>query len=151
MKAVTEFPNYLLNKGLQTQAALAAEGKTPEEIQASLGETYKYEGDKLKYFVTSLEVASKNPENLKRVMVCRLNEGETAPAKATQVEDICYVPEAIILTKPAAPAKDAKGGRGGKGGKGGRDGGGQKSSPWGISPEEAAAKKAGKKNAPKPS
>ena len=149
MKAVTEFANVTLSKGLKAKAALAAEGKTPEEIQASLGESFKYEGDKLTYFIKALDIATENPENLKRVIVMRLGEGENAPPKATKVEDLCYIPESLILTiaKPAAK-EDGKGGRhgrgGGKGGGRGGPGGGKKESPWGLSPEEKAAKNAKK-------
>lgn len=133
MKAVTEFPNYVLNKALAAKAALAAEGKTPEEIQASLGESFKYEGDKLNYFIQAIEVASQNAEGLKRVLVMRLGEGENAPAKAVKVEDIVYVPEGIVLTAYKAPEKSKDGKRGGRGDK-------PKGSPWGLSPEEQAEK-----------
>lgn len=144
MKAVTEFPGFVLTKALTTKTALAAEGKTPEEISASLGETFKLEGDKLKYFVNAIDVAGQNPKDLRRVMVVSLNEGEAAPAKATQVEEMYYIPEALVLA--AAPkAADPKGGRPRRGGKGGGD---KKGSPWGLSPEEKAAKKGG---GPKPS
>lgn len=140
MKAVTEFSVFTLNKALQSQTAMLSEGKTPEEVQASLGESFKFEGEKLAYFVKSLEVASGNASNLKRVLVVKLNEGESAPAKAMQVEDICYVPEFLITAKPvqAQPA-NAKGGRPG-GNRGGKGGGAPKDSPWGLSPEEKAAK-----------
>jgi hypothetical protein len=141
MKSVTEFAIFTLNKGLAAKAALAAEGKSPEEIQTSLGETFKLEGDKLKYFVNALDVAGQNQQNLKRVFVISLSEGESAPAKATQVEEFHYVPEFLNTVKPVAAAADAKGGRG-KGGRGGGGGRGEKKggSPWGMSPEEKAAK-----------
>jgi hypothetical protein len=138
MKAVTEFASFTLTQGLKTQAALAAEGKTPEEIQAGLGTAYKFEGEKLTHFINALDVASKNADNLKRVVVMSLNEGENAPAKAVQVEAHYYVPESLVMAKPMAAAP-AKGGRGGPGGRGGKQGG-PKSSPWGMSPEEKAAK-----------
>lgn len=138
MKAVTEFAVFTLSKGLQTKAALVAEGKTPEDIQSSLGTTFKYEGEKLTYFMNALEVAGSNLENLKRVVVISLNEGENAPAKAVQVEAHHYVPE-MMIKAGAAPAAAP-----GKGGKGGRRGGGRgdspKGSPWGLSQEEIAAK-----------
>jgi hypothetical protein len=136
MKAVTEFPSFTLTKGLATKTALTAEGKTAEEIQASIGETFKLEGDKLKHFINAVDVAGQNGQNLKRVMVVSLNEGEAAPAKAVKVEEHYYIPEMLITSAPA-PKADTKGGKfGGRGGKGG----GQKSSPWGLSPEEKAAK-----------
>jgi hypothetical protein len=145
MKAVTEFSSILLNKAMATKATLTGEGKTPEEVQTSLGETYKLEGDKLKYFVAALDIAAQNPKDLKRVMVCSLAEGEAAPAKATKVEEMCYIPEYLNMAPPA-PKADAKGGRGG-GRRGGKGGDRPKGSPWGMTPEEKAAK--GKGPAPK--
>lgn len=136
MKAVTEFASFTLNAALKAKAALAAEGKSPEEIQTALGTTYKYEGEKLGYFLTALDVAAANAENLKRVLVVRLSEGEKAPAKATQTEDIAIYPEALVTVRADKPKDDGK--RGGKGGRGGKDS--MKSSPWGMSPEEKAAK-----------
>lgn len=149
MRAVTEFPTNLLTKGIAAKTALTAEGKTPEEIQASLGETFKFEGDKLKHFFNSLDVAAANMTDLRRVLVVGLSEGEKAPAKAVQVEEGFYVPEFIIkaMPKPAESA-DPKG-RGGRPGGGGRSGAGgrgsdkPKSSPWGLTPEEKAAKNKG--------
>lgn len=138
MKSVTEFWNNTLVKGLKAKEALVAESKTPEEIQTSLGETFKYEGDKLKHFVNALEVAAANPEKLSRVLVVSLTEGEKAPEKAVKVEEHHYIPDfqvearAIVLTK-----NDPKGG----GKKGGDTKGKVKTSPWGLTPEEKAAKK----------
>jgi hypothetical protein len=142
MRSVTEFNFIALDKGIKAKAALAAEGKSPEEIQASLGETFKMEGDKLKYFAAALDVAGQNPANLRRVLVVALNEGEAAPAKAVKVEEMHYIPEYLVTSSPVST--DSKGGRGGKGKR--RDG--PKSSPWGMSPEEKAAKK--QAGAPKP-
>lgn len=145
MKAVTEFPSFTLSKALKAKADLTAAGKTPEEVQASLGETFKMEGDKLKHFVNAVDVAGNNADNLKRVMVVSLAEGETAPQKAVQVEEHYYVPEFLVTSSPAPAASQGKGGRGGKGGgRGGRDGG-KKGSPWGLTPEEKAAKGGGAK------
>jgi hypothetical protein len=141
MKAVTEFPSFTLTKALAMKATLAGEGKTPDEIKENLGQNFKYEGEKLGYFMQSLEVATTHAQNLKRVMVVKLNEGEAAPAKATEVEGVCYYPEFLITAASLAPKADAnsKGGFKGKGGKGGKSSG-PKSSPWGLSPEEKAAK-----------
>jgi len=140
MKSVTEFASFVLTKGLTAKTALVAEGKTPEEIEQSLGESFKLESEKLKHFVAALDVAAQNAQNLRRVLVVGLNEGESAPAKAVKVEEHYYVPE-FILT--AAPIKtDAGGKKGGRGGKGGKKDG-PKSSPWGLSPEEKALKNKG--------
>lgn len=141
MKSVTEFANVSLKSGLQAKQAFAAEGKSPEEVHTSLGEKFKMEGDKLKHFVNAIEVAIAHPENLKRIIVMALGEGENAPAKAVKVEEHHYVPDFHVDPKRAAPAKDdGKGGRGGKfGGKGGK--GGPKESPWGLSEEQKKEKK----------
>ena len=148
MKSVTEFQNFKLLQGLKAKATLTADGKTAEEIQQNLGETFKYEGDKLKHFTNALDVAALHPENLSRVVVMSLAEGETAPAKATQVEEFHYVPEFINLVKPVAQNFSAKG----KGRQGGRPGGGgPKESPWGLSPEQKAAKKNAGSKSVKPS
>ncbi|MGE0632246.1 MAG: hypothetical protein AB7O96_07550 [Pseudobdellovibrionaceae bacterium] len=143
MKAVTEFPSFTLVQAGKTKASLVAEGKTPEEIQASLGTTYKLEGDKLKYFFNAIEVATSNPEKLRRVLVVTLAEGENTPAKAVKVDEMHYVPDFIVEARPAAPREA------GRGGKGGKRKDGPKSSPWGMSPEEKANKN--KKPASQPS
>lgn len=145
MKSVTEFAGYTLTAALSAQKALAAEGKSPEEVQAALGEKYKLEGDKLKYFINALDVASKETGVLKRVIVASLNEGEAAPAKSTQVEEMCYIADILNTAKPAPAEKsDGRGGGRGKGPRG-KGGDSKKGSPWGLSPEEKAAK--GKKPA----
>ena len=143
MKSVTEFPSHKLAQGLSAKTALAAEGKSPEEIQAGIGEKFKFEGDKLKHFVAALDVAEANPEKLARVLVVSLNEGETAPPKATKVEEHHYVPEFVKDPKPVMMTRtDPKGGA--KGGP--KKQSGPKESPWGLSPEQKLAKKnAGKK------
>ena len=147
MKNVTEFQSFVLTKGLTAKTALTGAGKTPEEVLAGLGESFKLEGEKLKYFAAAIDVAAQNTQNLRRVLVIALNEGEAAPAKAVQVEEHYYLPEILNLSAPVkAEATDRKGGRGGFGGKG-KGGGGPKSSPWGMSPEEKAAKN--KPQAPK--
>lgn len=140
MKSVTEFPSWTLSKGLQAKTALVTEGKSPEEIQTSLGETFKYEGDKLKHFVNALDVAGQNTDKLRRVLVVSYTEGEPVPPKATKVDEHHYVPEFLVEAKPASSG-DSKGGKGRGKGKGG-----PKGSPWGLSPEEKALKN--KKPAP---
>jgi hypothetical protein len=155
MKSVTEFLNHKLNEGIQAKTALASEGKSAEEISAALGEKFKLEGDKLKYFVNAVEIAGAATEKLFRVKVVRLNEGQNPPPRGTVIEDVCYIAEPqtnladLKKPEPKAETKDARGGRsggGGRGGKpggpGGKGGGKPKASPWGISPEEKEAKAA---------
>ena len=152
MKSVTEFWSSALTKGLQSKTELAAQGKSAEEISAALGEAFKFEGDKLKHFVNAIEVASQNQEKLSRVLVVSLNEGETAPPKAVKIEDSHYVPEFQVAPRPVNLQKSAtRGGGGGKPRQGGKGSGAPKSSPWGLTPEEKAAKKGGGAKAPKPS
>ena len=124
MKSITEFPNHLLVRGNEAKAALLAEGKAPEEIQASLGANFKIEGDRLKHFFNALDVAAQNA-GLHRLVVVSLGEGENPPAKAVKVEEHFYVPEFRVLSQPQAPSRDGRGGHGrGRGGPGGRGGGG---------------------------
>jgi hypothetical protein len=148
MKAVTEFPTFILVKGIAAKTALTAESKSPEEIEKSLGESFKFENPKLKYFVAAIDVAAQNQQDLKRVLVLSLNENEVAPPKAVKVEEHHYVPEFIVMAQIKPQSASHKGGHrgGGPGGKG--KSGGPKSSPWGLSPEEKAAKGKGK-SAPK--
>jgi hypothetical protein len=153
MKSVTEFASFTLKAGLTAKSALATEGKTPEEIQTALGEKFKFADDKLKHFVAALDVAEKNPENLKRVLVVQYADGENPQPKALKVEEHHYLPEFHSEQKKVHSQKPEGKGSGGKGGKGR----GEKESPWGLSPEQKAAKKAQQaagaaaKNAPKPS
>jgi hypothetical protein len=150
MKSVTEFALHTLTKGIADRTALVAAGKTPEEIQTELGTSFKYEGDKLKHFMAAVEVAAANQEGLSRMLVVQVNEGETAPAKSVKVEEYHYVPEFKTAPRPVNLQKrDPKADGGRKGGKGDRP----KTSPWGLTPEEKAAKgKAGAaKGAAKPS
>ncbi len=129
-------------KGLTAKTAWVTEGKTPEEIQQSMGEKFKMEGDKLKHFITAIEVANQNQDRLSRILVASLNEGEKIPPKAEKIEEHYYIPEfqvdlkALEAQKAQAKAADSKGGR-----KGRKDG--PKESPWGLSPEQKAAKKGG--------
>lgn len=138
MKAITEFSSFTLNKANLAKGALAAEGKNPEEIQENLGQSFKLEGEKLGYLIQALEIASANAQNLKRIVIVKLNEGEKAPAKAVQVEELHFIPEFIVQAQPKVEAAPTKGNR--SGGRGGKGGGGPKGSPWGLSPEEKALK-----------
>ena len=66
MKAITEFPSFVLSKGLTAKNALSKEGKTPEEISTSIGETFKFEGEKLKHFLAAIDLSS-NAKDLKEI------------------------------------------------------------------------------------
>ncbi len=140
MKSITEFGQPILQKVLTAKAALVSEGKTAEEIAASMGESFKLEGDKLKFILAAADLVA-DKKAVRRVLVASIAEGETAPAKYQKIEDNYYLVETLEPMKPAAVAAPAGKG-GGRGGprKGGNTSG-PKSSPWGASPEEIAAKK----------
>ncbi len=142
MKSITEFAQPILQKVLAAKAALVTEGKTPEEIDATLGETFKLEGDKLKYIQAAADLVV-GKTSVRRVLVASFAEGETAPSKYQKIEETHYLVETLDTTKPAAvAATSAKGGgRGGPRPGGNKSGGGPKTSPWGASPEEIEAKK----------
>lgn len=141
MKSVTEFWNVHLLKGTKIKADLG-EGKTPEEVSTAVGEAMKYEGDKLKHFLAAMEVAAANPTDLMRIVVGSLAEGEATPAKATKVEEFVYVPEYKMAPKAITLSKnDPKGNNKKK--QDGKGKGGMKESPWGLTPEQKAAKKGG--------
>jgi len=136
MKSITEFQPSTLQKVLAAKNTLTAEGKTAEEISAAIGETFKYEGDKIKYALAAAELA-KDKTAIRRVLVASFAEGEKPAPNYQQVEDTYYMVE-TFNAKPAVIEKaDTRGGprRGG-----GNKPGGPKSSPWGMSPEEKAAK-----------
>ncbi len=143
MKSITEFSQPTLQKFLAAKATLTAEGKTAEEITTAIGETFKMEGDKLKFIFAAADLVVEQ-KTFRRVLVASIAEGEAAPAKYTKVEDNYYLVETMDMFKPmaAAAAPAGKGfGRGGGQRGGGKASGAPKSSPWGASPEEIAAKK----------
>jgi len=126
MKTLTEFPAFNLKNAAKAKQDLVAAGKTPEELPAALGETLKVEGDKLTHLMNALETAGEKFNDLKRVVVFSLVEGEKAPQGAQQKGEHYYSAEYYPPLEPKG-GKPARGGekgergrRGGKGGKGGR-------------------------------
>lgn len=140
MKAMSEFPAHVLTKGLAAKAALVAEGKSEEEISTAIGEAFKFADNKLKYFLDATGVVADKTENLYRVRVVTFAEGETVPEGAVQLNEVYYIVDFFTGKTGAKPVtvKAAPAGRGG-GKKDQKKG--PKSSPWGLSPEEIAAKK----------
>ena len=136
MKSITEFAQPILNKILTAKTALASEGKTPEEISASLGETFKLEEPKLKYVQAAADLAA-GKELVRRVLVATFEEGETVPSTYQKVDDTHYCVEVLELNRPAPVAQTHNV----RGNFNNRSSGGPKGSPWGASPDEAAAKK----------
>lgn len=140
MKAMSEFPAHLLLKGLELKKNLVTEGKTEEEMLASLGESLKLKENRLKYFMAALGVAEANSDKLYRIRVLSFEEGETIPEKATKIEEAYFIPE-FFTQAPAAKPITVKAGPAGRGGGKKDRPRGPKASPWGLSPEEIAAKK----------
>lgn len=92
MKTITEFDVSRLKNAAQIQQELLAAGKTAEEMPQALGEALKLEGDPLNYLLNALAVAensSKKLNDLKRVIVFSLSEGEKAPSQ-TQLKGEHY-------------------------------------------------------------
>ncbi|NDD91046.1 hypothetical protein EBZ37_03050 [bacterium] len=130
MKTLTEFSAFNLRdanqKAKEISDALKAEGKPAEEadqakketLNAYLAEKYKLEGDKLNLFLAALEIAQAKPneiENLKRIVVYTLNEGEKVPGTLIQRESHAFGAEYLRSLRPqrqdrrSAGSKHAKG------------------------------------------
>ncbi|MCM2353196.1 MAG: hypothetical protein NDI63_06215 [Pseudobdellovibrio sp.] len=135
MKSITEFQFPTLQKILTAKTTLTAEGKSPEEVATAIGESFKYEGDKLKYALAASDLVA-GKTSVRRVLVASANEGETPAANYQQVDGTYYQIESFNAKPYVAPAKTDVRGGGKKGGR--RDG--PKGSPWGMSPEELAHK-----------
>lgn len=139
MKSITEFQPTTLQKILAAKTALTAEGKSPEEISAAIGETFKFEGEKIKYALAAADLA-KDQSSIRRVLVATFGEGEKPAPMYQQVEDTYYKVETFSAAPVAKAEKvDPRNARRG-GGAGGKREGGPKGSPWGMTPEEKAAK-----------
>lgn len=136
MKSISEFQSFTLQKIAAAKNQLLADGKTPEEVSAAIGETFKLEGDKLRYALAAADLIKDKP-SVRRVVIVGFAEGETIGPKYQKVDEDYYLVD-MIETRPSAPAAADK--RGGARRGGGNKPSGPKSSPWGMSPEEKAAK-----------
>ena len=128
MKTLTEFVAVTLKTAAKTRAELTSSGKTIEELPAAMGEALKLEGDKLTFIMNALEAVGNKTEDLKRVIVSGLLEGEKAPSGVKQIGDHFYAIEYYpSLTPKRAPqgGRDDRDSRGGKRGDK-RGGGGDK-------------------------
>ena len=128
MKTITEFNVFQLKNALAKLSELA--GKTPEEVSAALGEAFKLEGDRLKFFQAAVDLVKTRVESLKRVVVMTAGEGEKAPGGTEEREGTHY----LVEFYPAPESKQPRGGREdgkGRGGRGGKGGGRGKGGPGG--------------------
>lgn len=118
MKTLTEFAGLNIKNAAKTKQELIAGGKTPEELTAALGEALKVEGDRLTFLVNVLEFVGTKQNDLKRVVVFSLAEGEKAPLNAVQKGEHYYLIEyfpSMNQEKPRASQDDRPGGRDRKG------------------------------------
>ena len=137
MKTITEFAALTLKNADKTRQELAAAGKTAEEIPAAMGEALKLEGDKLKNLLAAMEFVGAKIQDLKRVLVFSIHEGEKAPPKSEQKEGVYFLAE---YYPPLNPPR-GKGKRFGKPGEGKGHGG----------KDDKRGKKRGRGRGPKPS
>ena len=101
MKTLTEFPGMNLKSSAKTRQELISGGKSPDELSPAMGEALKIEGNKLTFLLTSLEIVGTQLENLKRVVVFALNEGEKAPEGVIQKGEHFYLVEYYSSLSPA--------------------------------------------------
>lgn len=127
MKTLTEFSSSVIKAAIKAKQDLVTAGKTIEEIPAALGESLKLEGEKLTFVIGAIELVERKLEDLKRVVVMKLNEGEKAPGGVVQKGEHCFSAEYYPPLNPpkAAHGKDhrhdGKGSKDRKGGRNGRD------------------------------
>jgi hypothetical protein len=114
MKTITEFAAITLKNAAKTKQELTTAGKTAEELPAAMGEALKLEGDKLIFLLGALEAVGEKTNELKRVVVLALNEGEKAPTGVKQIGEKYFSIEFYqSMQKPRAD-EGRDGGRGDK-------------------------------------
>jgi hypothetical protein len=134
MKTITEFNGFALKAAIEKKKEILASGKTAEELPAALGEALKIEGDKLTWLLAAVELAEAKPENLKRIVVGSLAEGEKAPHGAVEKAEKVFLTEFFYTAQPKKQGRennDQRGGGKGKDGKRGKKGGGRGGRPGG--------------------
>ncbi len=115
MKTLTEFSAFHLReaqaKHHEIRAALNSEGKPADELeqavretlQAFLTEKFKLEAERLDLFLKALEVAQAKPrelENLKRVVVYGVGEGEKVPGHLIHKDAHAFGAEYLASLRP---------------------------------------------------
>jgi hypothetical protein len=145
MKTITEFAASTLKNAAKTQQELLAANKTAEEMPQAMGEALKLEGDKLNFLLSALEVVGDKANDLKRVVVLSLSEGEKAPHKALQKGENYFVAEYYLpesgKQKPVENAKSFDGKGKGRGKRGDKKEG-RRGKPRGEHSQEASAGRA---------
>lgn len=111
MKTITEFAGSTLKNALKTRQELVTAGKTPEELPGAMGEALKLEGDKLTILLNAIEVVEKKADDLKRVVVWSLQEGEKAPRGTEQKGEHYFAIEFFPPLPGQGPRKQGRGGK----------------------------------------
>lgn len=132
MKTLTEFAGATLKNTLKTKQDLLASGKTAEELPQALSEALKLEGDKLNFTLNAAELVEKRLDDLKRVVVFSIAEGEKAPQGGIQKGEHYFVAEYYPPLNPPKGAKGKDHDRGGR--RGDKRGGGRKKDGKGRGP-----------------
>src|SRR3989338_5533215 len=99
MKSISEFQSFTLQKISAAKSQLLTDGKTPEEVSAAIGETFKLEGDKLRYALAAADLIKDKP-TVRRVVIVGFAEGETVGSKYQKVDEDYYLVD-MIETRPA--------------------------------------------------
>jgi len=121
MKTLTEFPGLNLKTAVKTRQDLIGAGKSAEELPQAMGEALKLEGDRLGFLLSALEMIGTKLNDLKRVVVFSLGEGEKAPLGSIQKGEQSYLIEYYPSLAPKGGSnRDFMGGKpdGDKKGKG---------------------------------
>ncbi|MEK6578154.1 MAG: hypothetical protein AABZ55_02915 [Bdellovibrionota bacterium] len=122
MKTITEFAAITLKAADKTRQELVTAGKTPEELPVAMGEALKLEGDKLKNLMSALDFVGKKIQDLKRVLVFSINEGEKVPPQSEQKDGVYFSAEYYPPLNPprekgkrfGKPGEDRGRGKGGR-------------------------------------
>lgn len=123
MKTLTEISGFALREAhakskdireaLQPKGAEGGESRTAEELSAAhqealhafVTERFKLATERLPLFVRALEIAEAKPkelENLKRVVISTVAEGEKTPPSLHLHEGHAYAPEYLASLRPKA-------------------------------------------------
>jgi len=166
MKTFTEFTAFWLrdahSKSKEIHSSLGTEGKTAEELAAAhqeslntyLTEKYKLEGDRLGLFTQAVTLVSAKPkelENLKRVVVYSVAEGEKVPSQVRVEGSFGMIAEYLPPVRGNKPQdRRQAGGKPGKGDKKGKKKGRGRRRPDGAPERRGANTPKGDRAKPSP-
>src|SRR4051794_10670040 len=109
MKTLTEFPCLILKTAAKTKQDLITGGKPPEELPQAMSEMLKLEGDRLGFLLNALEMVGTKFNDLKRIVVYSLAEGEKASQGTIQKGEQSYLVEYYPQLASQSPNRDSRG------------------------------------------